>query len=116
MPLCLRSLEGKLPGSGGKGAIDILIMKASILEKLLSEVVDEMAWALEIKQAIRTTCANHTDFRSKMGYPDDLGGVNGPDLTFRAGWPPSAEQFLQIIEARHSKAQSPTNHVTTNKL
>ena len=40
-----------------------------------------------------------TSFREKVGYPKQ----SGVDQTWRAGWPKSADMFIQLVEDKLSK-------------
>lgn len=92
--LSLRYLQGTTPGSGGKGFIDLLSHKHALKTHLTTEVLDaKAAWPSDVRALMRQALSSPSTYRSYAGYPKDEA-----DLTWRAGWPASAENFFQLCE------------------
>ena len=85
----VRALSGKLPGSGGKGLVDSLIYKRKLRDHLLKDVMPTYKWDPAITAAIRSAALDPITFGKK---------TTAEDLTWRAGWPTSAELFFEFIE------------------
>jgi hypothetical protein len=90
-----RSLEGKIPGSNGKGLVDLLVFKKTMLAHLLLVFVPAKDIPGEIKSKIHDVCVSFGKFRAHMGYKHD---AVFPDMGWRAGWPASADALLGMIE------------------
>jgi hypothetical protein len=84
-----RTAEGKAPGQNGKGLIDLMLYKRSFRDELISVRLDSIAWPTAVKDSIRWVCGCHRMFREK--WTADV-------QTWRAGWPESAEKYLNLIE------------------
>ena len=88
-----RALEGTGSAHAGAGLIDILCYKRAFLDWLLSKFVPERRWPAEVSVTIAKVTVDHQAFRKAVGYPGDL-ATGQVDLTWRAGWPSSAETFF----------------------
>ena len=53
-------------------------------------------WSPAVRDSFRTTINTHADYRRLCGFPHEAAQV---DLTWRGGWPPSAENAFQLVEA-----------------
>ena len=94
-----RSLEGKIPGSNGKGLVDLLIFKKNMLAHLLTVVVPSKSIPAGMKAKIQDVCSTFAKFRAHLGYKNDSGAQESmPDQGWRAGWPASADALLGLIE------------------
>ena len=90
----LRALKGE-GAHKGAGLVDLLVFKRGLLDHLLTRFLPDMSWSGEIKKSIIDTTRNYLDFRQCNGYPSE-----SVDLTWRAGWPKSAETFYSgFLEA-----------------
>ena len=90
-----RSLEGKIPGSNGKGLVDLLVFKKTMLAHLLLVFVPAKDIPCEIKSKIHDVCVSFGKFGAHMGYKHD---AVFSDMGWRAGWPVSADALLGMIE------------------
>ena len=93
-----RSIEGRLPGANGKGIIDMYIWKKKLLAYLVDQFMPGKTVAKECKAKIREICASIATFRSFCGSPK----APAKDLSWRAGWPESADLLLKLIEDRQT--------------
>jgi hypothetical protein len=92
--LSLRHLNGGQAGSGGKGFVDLLNYKYELKEYLGTFLSQYLLWPA--RDQFAKALANHDDYRKHCGFPH-----NHPiaDLTWRAGWPASAENAFEVWEA-----------------
>lgn len=93
-----RALEGKLSGQGGKGLVDLMIFKLDLGNHLLTTFMDSKPWSPAIKDGIRKTFESIVTTREKCGY------LYAPSFkqvkqTWKAGYPKSADVFINLIEA-----------------
>jgi hypothetical protein len=92
--ISLRWLKGETPNMGGKGLVDLNNHKFHQKVYMLTEWIDGYAgWGPEVRAAMRKVLDNHDDYRQFCGFPGTQ-----VDLTWRAGWPPSAEDAFQFME------------------
>lgn len=91
----LRSLQGRVPGSGGKGLVDLLVFKLQLLRHLLDHLIDPFKWSTAVKATLRTVLSSHTSYREHVGYPSDK---EKPPQQWRLGFPDSAEEFFNFVE------------------
>lgn len=91
----LRLLQGRIPGSGGKGLLDYLIYKKGLRLHLLNEWLgNHSTRPPPVLNAIRDTTESFEAYRTKVGYPSDP----KKDLTWKCGWPDSADEFFNVLE------------------
>ena len=90
-----QALEGKQSGSNGKGLVDVWVFKRTLRNYFLDEYMPNKQIPQEIKTTIREVCTDFKSFRAKVGYRNSK---VLPDLTWKAGWPTSAELMLGLIE------------------
>jgi len=91
----LRALQG-VGAHRGAGLVDLLVFKRGLIDHLQAKFLPDMNWSGEIKKVIIDTTRSTFAFRSANGYPGQI-----VDLTWRAGWPKSAEVFYgSFLEAR----------------
>jgi len=92
----VRSLQGS---ATAKGLVDLLLFKSTMKDFLL-EMSDKMDLPPSVKTALRENLAGHATYRAAVKeYP----GNDPPDLSWKAGWPHSADAMLQLIEASFCK-------------
>ena len=88
----VRSLQGT---ANAKGLVDLLLFKATMKDFLL-EMSDKLDLPSSVKSALREHLGDHAKYRACVKeYP----GSEPPDLSWKAGWPQSADAMLQFIEA-----------------
>lgn len=92
-----RALQGKTHNSGGKGLVDLLTYKMQCLRYLVTEWLDALALPSSIKAALREACSTVEAFRAKCGYAYNL-DYKKVSSSWRAGWQPSADHALELIE------------------
>jgi hypothetical protein len=102
--MSLRSLDGKVAGSGGKGLVDLVLYKKAVLSHFLTSWLPVQKIPNEIKTKIHETCIHHCAIRKALGFK--TGTL--PDLTWQAGWPASAVAILSLIEDTLSQIASPS--------
>lgn len=82
-------------GSGGKGLIDLLLLKFVLRGFLLNQWLDKLQGvSVGVKLVMRTVFENHASYRQHIGYPDDL----SHDLTWQSGWKPSTAKLFTFME------------------
>eukprot|EP00959_Pyramimonas_sp_CCMP1952_P445496 9327230-Pyramimonas_sp.AAC.1 len=59
----------------------------------MEKLADFPQWTEEVKSKFRVVCAGHLLFREFNGCPDERANI-----TWKAGWPPSAVEYLAFIE------------------
>lgn len=89
------ALEGKAASSNGKGLVDLWVFKRSMRGYLIDELMPARDIPLDMKTQIREVCGSFSSFRDKMGYKNS---TQLPDLSWKAGWPRSADLMLALIE------------------
>jgi hypothetical protein len=94
-----RALQGKTHNSGGKGLVDLLVYKHELLKYLMADWLDSLAFPADIKATLRETCQSLEHFRAKCGYAYNV-AYKKVSCSWRAGWQPSVDHALEIIEAR----------------
>ena len=100
-----RALQGKTHNSGGKGLVDLLVYKRECLKYLTTEWLDSLAFPSDIKATIRETCNTIEHFRAKCGYAYNV-TYKKVSSSWRAGWQPSVDHVLELIEARCGESAS----------
>ncbi|CAK0797157.1 unnamed protein product [Prorocentrum cordatum] len=90
--LSLRSIEGK-GALAGKSVVDIAIFKKKLRDLFMETLADFPQWTEEVKTKFRVVCAGHLLCREFNGCPDERANI-----TWKAGWPPSAVEYLAFIE------------------
>ena len=94
--ISLRWLQGETPNMGGKGMVDLIVHKYHQRAHMLNEWSEQYpGWGAEVRAAMRSALEDHDSYRVKCGFPQDSKTI---DLTWRAGWPPSAEDAFQLME------------------
>ena len=87
--LSLRYLQGQQAGGGGKGLIDLLNFKFDLKCHLAEYLTKIPRWdAILVRDRFTLSLRCHDEYRRLNGRPGDEGGM---DITWRAGWPKSAE-------------------------
>jgi hypothetical protein len=92
--VAIRNIKGE--GNAGKGIVDILIFKYRMLRHLLDEWLNEVSLKPLVKAKLREVYQDHAHCRLFCGWPGD--NLSEVDLTWQAGWPPSALQTARLIE------------------
>lgn len=82
--------------AGGKGIIDLLLLKLRMRDYLCGEFLDDRAIRPDAKSKVREVFLNHYSYRLFSGFPHDP----HHDLTWQAGWAPSALMVCRLIEAQ----------------
>lgn len=96
LDVTVRALQGN---ANAKGLVDLLLFKSTMKDFLL-EMSDKMDLPPSVKTALRENLADHAKYRAAVKeYP----GNDPPDLSWKAGWPHSADAMLQLIEASFCK-------------
>ncbi|CAK0907973.1 unnamed protein product, partial [Prorocentrum cordatum] len=92
-----RAIEGKLPGQGGKGLVDLMMFKLDLKNYLLSTVLDSKHWDSSHKEVIRIAFDSLESTREKTGH-----AFNPTFKPVKQGWkagiPKSADVFINLIE------------------
>lgn len=85
------SING-LSGSkrGGRGMLDVLILKLDVLDELLANMAP-MGWSADVQSRIRSTFNSHQSYRATLGADD-------ADMTWMGVLPVSAQNFVRLIE------------------
>eukprot|EP00969_Alexandrium_andersonii_P101124 4461030-Alexandrium_andersonii.AAC.1 len=95
-PPPLAAYMGTLPGSGGKGLVDLIIYKFDVSHYILHEWVVSHAFPAEQLVEMKRVFTSISDYRKQCGYANSK---KGADVTFRAGWRPSCEELFVLIES-----------------
>ena len=66
--LSLRNLEGKAKGSGGKGIVDVVVMKKDLRDLLRGAWLEAMQWSVAQKTLIKDLTETIDSFRKLCGY------------------------------------------------
>ena len=93
--LSLRALQGKQNGANGKGIVHLLVFKKQMLAYFLDALMPTKTIPAGHKAKIREVVSSVSSFRAHIGYPKSDAH---PDLSWKAGWLPSADRMLKIIE------------------
>ena len=96
-----RVLKGD--GSGGKGLVDLLLLKFFAKPLLLGPFLDDRTFPAKTKAVIRDVMASHTTYRAYAGYP----WQTSHDLQWKAGWPDSSLHVCKLVEAPRRAAPPP---------
>ncbi len=107
--LALRTLSGAGSGLGGKGMVDLLVMKKDILAHLLNFTMDTLHFPMPVKAAIRTTCTTIDQFRERCGYRYNE-KYKAANRGWTAGFCAGAEEFLNLIEVRACGQRAKQTH------
>jgi hypothetical protein len=91
--ISLRQLQGT-QACAGKGLVDLLNFKFEMKEHLPHYLGQYILWPVVVRDNFMKVLSNHGAYRQACGFPKD-----GMDLTWRAGWPASAENAFQAWEA-----------------
>ena len=101
----LRALMGE--GGGGRGLIDLYIMKFEMKRYLLTYTMDKLEIPAEVKEPFAKALENHVAYRQMLN-PIPLSATDDTrtserqapavDLSWRRGWKRSAVQFLSFCE------------------
>jgi hypothetical protein len=93
-----RSLEGKVAGSNGKGLVDLLLYKKTMLGHLLTTwLPSKTSVPKEVREKVQEVCQSHQSFRRHLGFK----GGSLPDLQWKAGWAASSDAVLSFVEDSH---------------
>lgn len=106
----LRSLQG-LGAHKGCGLVEMLVFKRGLLDHLLTRFLPDMNWDGTVKKTIMDTTRGHMDFRDVNGYPGEA-----MDLTWRAGWPKSAEIFYSSFLEACTKLPQPVKPCACHRI
>ncbi len=90
-----QALEGKQCGCNGKGLVDLWVYKRTMKNYLLDELMPRRNIPQMCKTAIREVTHDFDTFRNKVGMKH---ATQLPDLSWKAGWPRSADLMLQLVE------------------
>ena len=91
--LAARAIKGE--GHHGKGICELIQLKLQFRDYLLNTGLDGLSLTNDVKTMIRRVYMTHKDFRRHCGYDAIAEGI---DLSWQAGWPPSATSFCRAIE------------------
>ena len=86
--------SGQRPGAGGKGLVDVILHKWEVAKYLLWTWSSQQAFDPEIIVNMRKVFSSIGSYRDMVGYPS-----NAKDLSFRATWPKSSEEFFCLVES-----------------
>lgn len=92
--LSVANLTGK--GRGGKGLLDLLLLKRDILEHLLHEKIEVLGLPASAKLAIRNSMSSVAAYRRAFGHRDAV----QVDLTWFGALPQAGQHLIRLIEAR----------------
>lgn len=87
-----RLIKGE--GSGGRGIVDLVMLKCRMKEFLLKEFVPTRDFKLAAKNSIQDVFGSHETYRKYCGYPFE----KDKDLTWQARWDMPELQVAQLIE------------------
>ena len=87
--LASRAIKGE--GHHGKGICELIQLKLQFRDYLLNTGLDSLSLNNDVKTMIRRVYMTHKDFRRHCGYDAIAEGI---DLSWQAGWPPSATSFF----------------------
>ena len=79
---------------GGKGLLDLALFKWDIRKHLLNEVLASLGMDADTKDSIQRVVADHSVYRSKVGFPGESGG----DRAWMGLLSPTAKKFFSILE------------------
>jgi hypothetical protein len=87
---------GGLSGArrGGRGMLDLVLLKLDLLDALLITHADKVGLSADSKNKLRTVFDSHASYRANLG--------EGVDMTWMSTMPQSAKLFITIVEARLS--------------
>ena len=85
-----------MPGSNGKGLVDLLLYKLQLNKFLLDEWAEALPWPATIRATLRSIMESHCTYRDKVGFPNN---AEKPNQQWRLGWPDSVEDFFAAVEA-----------------
>ena len=94
LQLSLRTLQGVGTSNGGKGLIDLLNFKYDLMLHVATYLGEHPSWPAQCRENFAKALSSPVTYRVMCGFPDEKA-----DLTWRAGWPPSAETAFQVWEA-----------------
>ena len=87
-------IDGKFScGGKGKGIVETMIMKMEVKAACMEKVTTDFQWQEDVKTKIKIVTDNHEVFREWCGCADQRANI-----TWRAGWPHSAVNFLTFVE------------------
>ena len=96
--ISLRAMQGKLPQSGGKGPLDLLLYKKGLLNHLLRDWARDVSkhWSKSVMELIEKNTSTHHQYRAAVGFPS----LNkGACMQWKFGWPDSADEFFMLVES-----------------
>lgn len=99
--LSVRSIQGS---GGQRGLVELLVLKRTMLQHFLSEVLDGMNFLPAVKAALREKLASHVAYRKFVNplkhrnEPTEEDEGSKVDMSWKAGWPASADLMLALIE------------------
>ena len=73
----------------------MIIFKKDFRKYLLHELLPTLTLPKEAKEKIVEVCSNFESFRSHVGFK---GAKVLPPQSWRAGWPASADAFVELVE------------------
>ena len=87
---------GRLSGvkRGGRGMLDLVLLKLDLLDELLINQADKVGLSADSKNKLRAVFDSHSSYRANLG--------DGVDMTWMSTMTPSARLFIAIVEARLS--------------
>lgn len=99
------AIEGR--NNGGKGLVDLILFKRSMLTYFTGTVLPSKTTIdASIRAKICDVVFSHESLRSHVGYKN-----KATDQGWRAGWPASADALLSLIEDRALCIEASTFHV-----
>ena len=86
-------------GKGGKGLVDVLILKYQIKEYMLLTLCTKHSLELKAIEEMRRVLVSHQAYREMLSpYPDSTANLSNINLSWQAGFPKSCVLFLQFAE------------------
>lgn len=86
-------LTGDVEGAGGRGLVDVYVMKHGLRDYLLSEGLESFKAPAAVKASIRSHLGHFNEYRASLS---PFTGV--PSIGWQAGWTRSQTQMLRLIE------------------
>jgi len=77
---------------GGRGMLDLVLLKLDLLDKLLIDQTDKVGLSADSKHKLRAVFESHASYRAYLG--------DGTDMTWMSTPPQSAKLMSTIVEAR----------------
>ena len=93
VPPSVSDFSGARQGAGGKGMVEVILMKWELSRHLLFKWSKSLPFEADVIVQMRKTFASIESYRATVGYPSEK-----KDLTFRAAWSKPSEEFFTFVE------------------